>query len=300
MRFKNHKTGRGLKLILISLVIPFLLNSGCTQSIPIQSLFLGQTPPGNTPKIFSLSVNQGFFAAERIVISNDGKDIYYSELKGYYPNTGESVKKYSFSDGKWIGPVTLFEGFAAPALSVTGDTLFVETNFETFISVKNDTSWTKPKKILRELDSAHYYQVTRGGKYISSKSEKGAGLSDWCTVITNSTDTSIISLGRPINSIGEDLDFFVSQDESFIIVTNRPRFGISFRNDDGSWTDPGNFGPKIDFGLGSWGPWVTPDKKYLFYSTGTKTDYSDVHVYWVRIDRVIDSLKKLSNTDSAK
>jgi len=42
-----------------------------------------QTPPGNTPKIFTLSVNPGFFATERIAIYDDGRDIYYSEIKGY-------------------------------------------------------------------------------------------------------------------------------------------------------------------------------------------------------------------------
>ena len=48
----------------------------------------------------------------------------------------KALKKYSYSDGKWTGPVTLFEGYAAPALSVTGDSMYLETNFETYISVK--------------------------------------------------------------------------------------------------------------------------------------------------------------------
>ena len=85
-----------------------------------------------------------------------------------------------------------------------------------------------------------------------------------------------------------------------MIVTNRPGLGISYRKNDGSWTNPVNFGPNIDFGLGSWGPYVTPDNKYLFYSTGTKPDYSDVSVYWVRIDGVIDSLKSLSKANPKK
>jgi hypothetical protein len=74
-------------------------------------------------------------------------------------------------------------------------------------------------------------------------------------------------------------------------VTNRPQLGISYRKSDGSWTNPRNFGPNINFGLGSWGPWITPDNKYLFYTTGTKPDYSDVYIYWFRIDGIIDSLK---------
>jgi hypothetical protein len=286
------KIGADRRSILISVVFSLLVNTVCTQTIPTKSLYLGQSPPGNTPKIFPLSVNQGFFAAERIAISDNGREIYYSEIKGYYPNTGESIKKYSYSNDRWTGPVTLFEGFAAPALSLTGDTMYLETNFETYISVKNGPGWTKPKRILSELDSAHYFQVTgTGDYYISSKSGKGAGLSDWCSVKIKGYDTTVLSLGRPLNTSGENLDFFVSHDESFMIVTNRQGLGISYKTKDGGWTNPVNFGPEINFGLGSWGPYVTPDNKYLFYSTGTKPDYSDVYVYWVRIDCIIEDIK---------
>jgi len=90
----NLQTGEGLRSILIAAALLFMVISGFTQSVPTENLYLGQTPPVNTPEVFPLSVKQGFFAAERIAISHDGRDIYYSELKGYYPNTGESVKKY--------------------------------------------------------------------------------------------------------------------------------------------------------------------------------------------------------------
>jgi hypothetical protein len=305
MRKMNFQIGSGLRSILISVVFSSLVSNVFTQSIPTESLYLGQTPPGNTPKIFPLSVNQGFFAAERIAISGDGRDIYYTEIKGYYPIRGENIKKYSYSDGKWTGPFNLFEGYA-PALSVTGDTMYFErkdfkNNSETYISVKSGSGWGNPKRILTGLDKAHYYQVTRNGNYyISSKSGGGAGLNDWDRVIITGADTTALSLGRPLNTGGENLDFFVSQDESFMIVTNRPGLGISYRNSDGSWTNPRNFGPKIDFGLGSWGPYITKDNKYLFYSTGTKPDYSDVGVFWVRIDGIIDSLKYLSTTYTIK
>jgi len=296
MKYKNLHFGNELKSILLSVAFSFLVNSGFTQSITTERLYLDQTPAGNSPKIFPLSVKQGFFAAERIAISNDGRDIYYSEIKGYYPLRGENIKKYSFSNGKWIGPFNLFDGYG-PALSLTGDTMYferkdIEKNSETYISVKSGQEWGNPKRILTGLNKGHYCQVTTSGNYyISSNSGGGAGLNDWCRVIITGADTAALSLDRPLNTGGENLDFFVSHDESFMIVTNRPGLGISYRKDDGSWTNPRNFGPKIDFGLGSWGPYVTADNKYLFYTTGTKPDYSDVYVYWVRIDGVIDSLK---------
>lgn len=292
MKSNNILVGAGLRSILLPFAFFLLANNCVSQSTSTPGLYLDQVPPGSSPKIFPLSVKQGFFAAERIAITNDGREIYYSEIRGYYPNTGESVKMYSYSGDRWTGPYTVFEGYAAPALSVSGDTMFVERNFETFISVKNGYGWTSPKRIFLQLDSAHYYHVTgNGNSYISAKPVNGIGLSDWCKLKIIESDTTTVSLGIPVNSGGENLDFFVSRDEKFMILTNRPGLAVSFRNDDDSWTSPHFLGERIDFGLGSWGPWVTPDNKYLFYSTGTKTDYSDVAVYWVRIDGIIDSIK---------
>lgn len=297
MKTFNLQLDTGLKPILLSVVFALLANTCFTQSIQTEIHYLGQTPPGNTPKALPLYTNQGFFAAERIAISNDGREIYYSEIKSYYPIRGENIKRYTFADGKWNGPFDLFTGFG-PVLSLNGDTLYFErkdgdNKSMTCFSVRKGSGWSTPERILTKLDKAHYYQVTMSGnKYISSIAGNGAGLSDWCKVVNNGSDTIASSLGRPLNTGGDNLDFFVSKDESYMIVTNRPGLAISYRKTDGSWTNPRVLGKKIDFGLGSWGPWVTPDNKYLFYSTGTVPDYSDVKVYWVRIDGVIDSLKK--------
>lgn len=296
MKFSSIKSFSGLESILIIALFSLNCITDFGQPIPVNSLFLGQTPPANSPKALPLFVNKGFFAAERIAISEDGRDIYYSEIQGYYPIRGENIKRYSYTNGKWNGPVNLFEGYA-PSLSLTGDTMFIErkdikNKSLTFISVKQGSEWSNPKRILSKADKAHYYQVSKkGSKYVSSTAGNGIGMNDWCRVEISGEDTTAVSMGRPLNTGGDNLDFFVSADETFMIVTNRPGLAISYKKDDGSWTNPRYLGKKIDFGLGSWGPVVTRDNKYLFYSTGTKPDYSDVAVYWVRIDRVIDSLK---------
>jgi hypothetical protein len=296
MKNKNFQTGTVLRSILISAVFSFMVNTCFAQSIPGDSLFLGQIPPGNKPEKFPLSVNKGFFAAERIAISNDGRDIYYSEIKGYYPIRGENIKRYSYSDGKWAGPFNLFDGYA-PGLSITGDTMYferkdLENNSHTFISVRSESSWGNPKRILTGLDKAHYCQVIRSGNYyISTKSGNGLGLSDWCRVIIKGADTTALSLGKPLNTAWDNLDFYVAGDESYMIISRPVGLAISFNKGNGVWTDPVNLGKKINFGLGMWGQWVTADNRFLFYSTGTKPDYSDVSVYWVRIDGIIDSIR---------
>jgi hypothetical protein len=284
-----------MKTTIISLILMLLCwNSVPAQPLPTDSLYLGQTPPGNIPQIFPLAVTSGSFAAERIAITNDNKEIYYSGIQAYYPTTGDTIKYYKYSGGNWTGPFNLYPGFLAPALSVSGDTMYFQDNnslYETYFSVRNGNSWSNPQRILASLLSAHYLQVTNNGHYyISSIPDPGIGASDWCSLDLTASDTTAISLGLPLNTTSDNLDFFVSRDETFMILS-RNGMKISYHKDDGSWTNPKSLGEQINFGLGNWGPYVTSDNKYLFYTTGTLANYSDTYVYWVRIDSLIDSMR---------
>lgn len=271
-----------------------------SQTIPVEHLYLEQKPPGATPEKFNLSVNNGSFAAERIAISNDGTEIYYTEVKNYYPASGDTIKFYRYSGNKWTGPFNLFPGYLSPAFTTAGDTLFFETaktDYETFYSVKKGNHWLAPQRMLKNLNSAHYFQVTGlGNSYISSVTANGTGAADWCKLTKSGTDTVTYSLGRPLNTEWDNLDFFMAPDESFVIVATVFGLAVSYPKNDGKWTSPRNLGRQINFGLASWGPVVTADGKFLFYSTGTKPDYSDTGIFWVRIDSLIDSLKNTNNT----
>ncbi len=282
---------RSFTLFLSMLII--ISSTLFAQEIPPDSLYLGQTPPGNIPKVFSLPVSTGSFTAERIAISNDGKEIYYSVVRNYYPIVGDTIKYFKYSGDKWTGPFNQFNGYLAPGLSITGDTLYFQNNivpYQTLYSVRNGSSWSNPQRILYNLNSAHYFQVTnKGNHFISSISNPSLGASDWCNLTMSNSDTSVISLGVPVCTSGDNLDFYIARDESFIITTSPAGLSVSF-NKNNRWTNPKNLGSQINFGLGMWGPFVTSDKKYLFYTTGTNPNYSDTRVHWVRIDSLIDSL----------
>lgn len=278
---------------LIISVISLMISAGFSQTIPRDSMYLGQVTPGDVPVIFQLGVRPGHFAAEWIAVTADGKDIYYSEIEGYYPIRSARIKKYSFANGNWTGPFVLFENFFSPALSVTGDIMYLENGTaEAYFSVKRNSQWSVPEKILSKLLTVHYLQVTHKGTfYISSKVPNNEGLGDWCKLDLSDSDTIATGLGMPLNTVWDNLDFFISRDEAFIIATTPFGLAISYQKINGTWTNPRKLGSKINFGLGMWGPYITPDNKYLFYNTGTNQDYSDVNVYWVRIDHLIDSLK---------
>jgi hypothetical protein len=285
-----------MKKHALTIILLLLSGSLVFSQIPNDSLYLGQTLPGVVPQIFHLPVNAGSFAAERIAISNDGSEIYYSEVHSYYPTAGDTIKYFRYSGSNWTGPFNLFNGYAAPGLSISGDTMYFQNNsipYQTLISVRNGLGWSNPQRILYNLNSAHYFQETNNGNYyVSSISNPSIGASDWCKLLAGGSDTTAISLGLPLNTAGDNLDFFIARDESFMIIA-RPGTGLclSFHNSNGTWTNPKNLGPTINWGLGSWGPYVTSDNKYLFYTTGTNPNYSDTYIYWVRVDSLIDSLK---------
>jgi len=296
MNYKILRYAVLLKILSIPILCSTQINPGFAQTIPSDSLYLGQTPPGNNPKIFKLAVNPGFFAAERITISGDGREIYYSDVKGYYPVNTPRIKKYSYSAGRWTGPSLEFEGYIAPGLSVTGDTLFYQDgNYQSFLSVRKGSGWSNPIKVLSKLNTSHYLQGTcKGVFYISSIPKSGIGANDWCRLSTHGGDTTAVSLDLPLNSSGYNYDFFISRDDSFIIMATPLGLRISYHKTDGGWTNPKGLGSTINFGQGMWGPVVTSDNKYLFYTTGTRADFSDTNVYWVRIDSMIDSLKHIN------
>lgn len=82
-----------------------------------------------------------------------------------------------------------------------------------------------------------------------------------------------------------DWDFTLAPDESYLILcSDRPGgYGkadiyISFRKDNGSWTEPVNLGEKVNSSYDEYIPAVTPDGKYFFFTTN-KTGNRDI--YWV-------------------
>jgi hypothetical protein len=284
-------------VIAVGLAVFGATISMCAQPAAQNSMFLGQTPPGNKPVVFTLPVAAGSFAAERIAISDDGREIIYQELDGYTDLDGQPhtirMKRFTYANGQWHGPTVLFEELFCPALAGRGDTLLYQKGIrETYYSVREGAGWSAPRRYLSGLKIAHYDQITdKGTRYIGSVAPNGVGGIDRCLLLIQGADTTVTSLGAPINTSVHDLDFFVARDDSYMLVATPKGLCISYHKPEGGWTNPKNLGPVINFGLNSWGPFVTRDNQYLFYTTGTKSDYSDTHVYWVTIGELIDGLK---------
>jgi len=285
----------------ILLVLFFLfLNTGFTQPIPTDSLYLSQTPPGYTPKIFVLPVNGTMRPVERIAITSDGKEIFFCEIDTYPANV-QRVKCYKYLNNKWQGPFVVFEGYMDPALSVNDSVMYMETNVNTFAtayySLRNSAGWSTPVRCLSTSQQTHYFQETNPKNYYMSATFPGLASKDLAYLQINGTDTTIKSLGKPINTNMDENDFFIARDESYIIHARSSSsvagdLYISYKKVNGGWTNSKSLGPQVNLPSPTWefGCYVTSDNKYLFFTRGGNA-WASYYVYWVRIDNLIDSLK---------
>ena len=292
-----------MRELVFSIGFLLIISIGFAQSIPLDSLYLGQIPPSNAPKRFNLSTENGFVAVERVAISGDGKCILYHENNGYNPSSRSRDKYYQFENNKWNGPFILADSAEAPALSISGDTVFYGRKGFVWYSTRENNNWSKPLKFSR-IPYWHYLQITNNGTYYASMKHANGqvGKTDWSKITIHKTDTLITSLGVPLNTTNNNLDFYISKDESYIIFASDRsdllKYGysdlfISFRDKDNTWCKPQNLGKMInDPNEVRWGPYVSPDNKYLFYSRTSKPDYSDACTYWIRIDAIVGSLRK--------
>lgn len=275
----------------------FLFFTSCKQHIPTDSMYLGQTPPDNTPKIFNLPVDSGMSAGERVAISKDGKNIFYTEYKLQGADTilNSKIKHIYYENNKWNGPVQLFfDSLCGPSLSVSDDTLFAYysdgKSVKTYFSVKNEAGWSSPEVIFPEKGLVYYLQQPNNNNFYFttfSAEQRRVVMAQ----LQNSPDATIKALPFPVNSSISGWDFFMARDELYIIFVNlleRPNrdLFISFKKDDSTWTNPKSLGPLINTPDWECAVYVSPDEKYLFFARV----YSRA-IFWVQIDNVIDSLR---------
>ena len=290
----------GSAVLLATLLATFVSSRAAAQDT--FAGFLGQAFPGQAPRVFSLKTHDGYYASHRIALSTDGTELYYTEVTNSWSDY--NIRYYTYSDGKWNGPFDLFSGFLGPALSVDNTTMTFENYNDSrtcWHSKRTGTGWSTPALCTEVPDprDKHYLRDTASGRiYASSRDAlNGIGQMDIASHAKADAQGAWRSLGRPLNSPGNEGDFYVARDEAFIVLgsPHRPGVGggdlyISFRARDGSWSDPKNLGATVNTPGFEFGPFVTDDKRFLFFSRSS--DFTRVDIYWVRFDGLLETLRE--------
>jgi hypothetical protein len=298
-----------MKRSLTTVILIFLFGGlALAQSIPVDSLYFGQTSPGNTPQIFA----PGFISITGrieygISIAPSGDEMLFAI--GEWPDKRTMIVKYA--NNHWTSPDTVSYSTTRSAeesiYSPNGQRVYYYAydppnpvgGSDLCYSEKSGSVWGEPINLGSPLntmqDEYHPCVVADSSVYF----ENSAGTLCYSKYQNGAYQPRVI-----LPAIFNDPDMawgnpFVSPDESYFIFNSaRPGgFGstdlyISYKKDDGSWTNPKNLGNIINTPTYECGAEITDDNKYLTY-------VSNNDIYWVG-SGFIDSLKYTNFAPYAK
>jgi hypothetical protein len=304
------------------LAILFLSHS-CSQQnyVPLlQGPYLGQEPPGMRAELFDPGVfNEGEFLGCSGFF-NDGTVFVFGSMK---PNSDWRLRPVYIMEMKknnrWTKPrIAPFNKYSPYNFTVGPDdqTLY-------FTSLKSPDKapymlleqaniwaiklemdgWTEPVMMGRSINTAKYYEnypsVTKDGTvYYMSRREVGVGRTDvWRSRNLDGIYGEAENLGDAVNTEDSDIDPFVAPDENYLIVCQELAEGfgdfdlyIYFQNEDKSWSGPFNLGEEVNSEGFEARPYVTPDGKYLFFTSNREESQGGKGIYWVNA-KLIETLR---------
>ena len=312
------------KIILIGIAILIvLIFITCTNQsdFPVlQGPYLGQEPPGMTAERFDPGI---FFEGEGQGCSgflNDGTVFVFTSQKSAGDWRLRPTYVTELKNGRWTRPdVAPFSDYAPYNFTVgpDGRTLY----FTTLKSPDKTTSmfgedaniwavklerdgWHEPVMFGRSINTEQYYEnypavTSRKTVYYMSRREVGEGRTDvWRSRNIDGYYGEAENLGPPVNTEGSDADPFIAPDESYLIVCQEKDEGLGkydlyvyFQKQDGSWSDSINMGDRVNSPEYEFRPYVTPDGKYLFFTSNRPNEESASNIYWVDA-KVIEDLKR--------
>jgi Tol biopolymer transport system component len=296
----NQKTRNLGLVILIALFAGY-----CTpqnKAPVLEGPYFGQEPPGMTAEVFApgiVSTGHGEFCS---VFSPDGTEFYWSLTGAPYP----TIVVIHQDGGRWTEPeIAPFSGKCYDvdmAFTPDGKQLFFCSrrpldgagppinHVDIWFVERDGGRWSEPRHLEGPVNSSalEYYPIfaSNGTLYFSSTRPGGLGSGDiYRARFKDGMYQEPENLGPTINTVNFEGDLFIAPDESYIIVTCYDRsdsFGsgdlyISFRQGDGSWSTMKNMGDSINSAANEHCPMLSPDGKYLFFSSGRSRhpDYSN-------------------------
>ena len=301
-----------MKAFGLIIVISVLAVSGFAQKIPVDSLYLGQKPPDSVPVIFAPGIaclDNRFEGCA--AFSPDGKMFCFTVTNSNF--SSQKLFTCEYAGNRWTKPDTavfskVFNNLE-PFFSFDGRRLYFSSdrdkqtkqNRRDFFYVnKLDKGWSEPVKLDTPMNSGYtefsFRQSKNGTIYFASNRPGGHGMVDiYFIKPEHGKYEKPDNMGSVINlNGGYSADPCIAPDESYIIFPSARTAGannsdlfISVR-ENGTWSEPVGLGNLVNTNANEYGPFLSPDGKYLFFirHDGIKGD-----IYWVNAG-IIKKLRK--------
>jgi hypothetical protein len=308
-------------MVCCSALFPVLTSSdeGCLQASKTQEAsrheYFGQKPPGATPEVFASGIVSSRFV--------DGPPVFTSGLTEAYWSRGEKkgwgqIMGSRMSGGRWLParPVafsrTEFKD-SKPALSTDGCLLVFASDraidglkpenpsFLNIWTARRDRSgdWLEPipaTAVNSPWDEDFPVLSPGGALYFSSNRP---GYAHFYSIFSSRPAGDAFGPPAPASfpfetQYGEAVQCFGPEGRFVVFASMKPGGAgssdlyVSFRGPDGAWEDAVNLGPEVNTTGTEMYATLSPDFKYLFF-TSDRSGNQDV--YWVDA-RIIDVRRK--------
>lgn len=320
-------------------VIIFLCSLSCIaqdNSKKITGDYLGDPLPADNARLFAPGIVSIPYNVRDFALSPAGDEIFFT-LQSV---TGMTILTMKRNNNVWSYPEVA--GFCnefnslEPCFSFDGKKLYFVSNrpltpdgdekdFDIWITEKVNDKWNEPVNIGDPVSTSaneFYPSLTKDGTlYFCMKNDSTIGGED--LFLSEFRDGKYLppqNLGENINTKSDEYNAFVARDGSYIIFNSHgwgAGYGsgdmwISFKNISGEFQKPINMGEKVNTGFFEYCPYVSPDEKYLFFTSNMilvknqkeKFNYKQImsmmmnpqngtsNIYWIDA-RLISDLKNL-------
>ncbi len=276
--------------------------------------YLGQTPPGRVPQVFA----PGYVSSDKrelnSVFTPDGREFYFSLQ---IPGRGYRMYVTRQEDSGWSTPRPVPFGSEASdvdmCLTQDGRRMYFGStrpvggkaggDFKIWYVDRTGDGWSEARYLEGPVNAGKrslYPTVSKAGTmYFQAIRENRPGDRDiYRARLAGGGYQEPERLDEAINSVRGEGDVLIAPDESWIIVSCVDRADglgggdlyLSFRETNGSWTKLRNMGPPVNSSANEYCPMLSPDGRYLFFSS-TKTGGGDI--YWVDA-AIIDDFRERS------
>jgi len=284
-----------------------LAKSGADTSKPrcpvMEGMYMGQTPPGDQPEMFMPGIVSGHYNAHSsITFSPDGREAYWTEMT---PQEG-GVTFMKVVDGRWACP-EVCELDRDPAFSQDGKRIYFirtrpfkpgeepggdpDVKEEYWYVERTDSSWSQPISTGDAVNTIGVHwpcSIDKDGNLFFSEFSENMYFSKY----RDGEYQEPVNLKKHFDNetlIGSSP--CISPDGGYLIFSAPDGLNISFRREDGTWTDRMSLGDEINASRVNGSPRVTVDGQYLFFvSAGQGRPWG---IYWVSTS-IIDRLKEKS------
>ena len=277
-------------------IVPLLCHSAPVT--PPENIYLGERPPGDTPKVFGKGVISTDANIEfGITISPDGKEIFFTRRP-----KGKGKKNrllcLRFEKGRWTNPMApVFasdHGEKETNFSPDGEEIYFHSGrpqpsgvstghaFNTWIVRRSPTGWDTPKVLGRPVSDVLPMFVTEtesGTIYMTGNTVRGIYSSEF----RDGAFQDPVYLPETVNAKRAAGHPYIAPDERYLLFDsnmdaqgNKNLF-ISFRKHDGQWGKAVNVSKSLGLPRDSWCPFVTFDGEHFFFCA-----FGDI--YWMNAE----------------